>query len=268
MTVLATPLRVTAPGGKTDLMFMNAADRVPLGLALRATTARNKVIMRIGGGCANMQPYDKDLMINYFVRAFEGFGGVLFTGATRQFRGEGEDLTLDPMVTDLPGFIRDAYPNSGSVILGTVPRTGRPGLIGDSRFVLDKDGTGVNPSIELVVIVQPNPDTDADWDGDLPLYFGLMEHLKDDAGFTAVGVCAWNGGGVTAKEILASAKRGWPTFVVKGSGRKADEFAQKLEDRDPELLAQLPANHKLIIVSKERPEEFRVQLATHGFLSL
>ncbi len=254
------PYRVTAEGGRTKLWVMNrTGDQLPTAFALMATTVAHKVCLRVTGGCANMSDSDKAGLVDYFRQACSGFAGLFFTGATRQVK----DGKIDTMITDIPAYL--VPENPGSKALGTVPRTGQMSLVEDSRFEV-AEGLSINPGQAGVVIVQENPEANAGWNGDLAVYFGLMANLRENAGFSAVGTVAYNGGGVTAEEIMESARRGWPTILIQGSGRKTDEIAAKLLAADPDLMGKLPTNHKMVVVSSTDPQSLHAALIQAGFL--
>lgn len=254
------PWNVTAPGDKTRLLVMDRQEPFPVSFALLATTATDKVAIRIAGGCKGMELEDKAAMMEYFEQAFAGYAGMVWSGGTRQADGDGN---LDPMVTDLPGHI--ARSNGGCIALGSTPRTSYLRLVEESRLVLDDWGTGLNPDMSAILIVQNRADGELDWDGDLDQAFGLMGNLQRDAGFK-VGWIGWNGGGVTEKELVQSAKRGWPTVLIRGSQRACDELIAKLEAGDEELLAQVGERHGFLIADRSDPATLRQHLIEQGFL--
>ena len=235
------PYRVTAPGGKLNLVVMNSTDALPTAFALMGTKAADKVAIRLSGGCKGMSSADKEQMLGFFAEAFDGFRGVIWSGGTRQVDGDGR---TDPMVTDVPGVI--ARLNPGSVVLGTVPRTEMLTLQEDSRLVLNQYGNVLNPDMHGILV---------------------MQHWRDYAGFTALGLIAWNGGPVTREEIMRSAKKGWPTIVVTGTGRVADEISQQFIKGDLALMSQLPKEHQLWFTSKENPQTLHRLLKEKGFIA-
>ena len=241
---------------------MNRNEDFPTTFALMATTAGDKVVIRLSGGCKGMGPEDKKAMLEYFAAAGAGFRGMVWSGSTRSFTKDGE---LDPMVTDVPGVIAAANP--GCVALGSAPRTDILRLVGESRLVLDSYGTGPNPSMSGILIVQNGADGASDWDGDLDAAFGLMDKLVGFANFTRAGVIAWNGGPITRDEVMRSAKRGWPTIVIRGSGRAADELCAQLDAKDPALLDALPKEHKMVIADRADPTTLRKHLVDFGFIA-
>ncbi len=250
----SNPLGVTAPGGVSRILVIDRrAAELPVSFALMATRAADKVAIRVTGGCGGMEAVDKAEMIGYFRSALLGFAGVIWSGGTRNVTSDGK---LDPMVTDVPAFV--ALDNPTCVALATTPRTGVLQLRGDSRFQLDDDGTIPNPGVAAMLIVQEGADGDLGWDGDLDAYFRLMRQWRDAGGF-AVGIVAWNGGGVTKKEIDRSLALGWPTILVRGSGRAADEYAARVDSGELKSSAA-------IVVDRADPNTLRSALAKLGFL--
>jgi hypothetical protein len=251
-----TARTVTGAGGKTYLLIQDKRDQIPTTFALMATRAGEKVCLRISGGCKGMDGDDKRAMIGFFLMALEGFKGMIWSGGTRQFD---KDIVLDPMVTDIPGFI--AASNPECVALGSAPRTDVLRLTGESHLMLDDYGTAPNPAMNAILLVQDGAEGKLDWDGDLNAAFELMSNLKTHAGFKQVGVIAWNGGDITRDEIMRSINMGWPTFVIKGSGRAADKIATELEAGTLKV-----KQGNLIVVDKNDPINLRQMLITFGFI--
>ncbi len=257
---LGQPYKVTAPGGRTLILIKNTSDQLPVTFALMATRAKHKVAIRLSGGCKGMGPEDKASMLEYFSQAFNGFEGMIWSGGTRQLSSDGQ---IDPMITDVPGVI--AGRNPSCVALGSCPRTDVLSLQGESQLVLDNYGTRPNPGIAGLLIVQNGPEGKLDWDGDLGDVFGLMENLLTHGGFYRAGVVAWNGGAITRDEIIRSAKRGWPTIIVRGSGRVCDELADQIEACDEKLNAETNGHH-IQVVRKDNSLSLRAALFNHSFL--
>lgn len=254
-----TPYTVTAPEGQVKLVIMNATDGLPAAFALMGTRAERKVALRLAGGCKGMDADDKASMIAFFEEAFAGFRGLVWSGGTRAVK----DGEIDIMVTDVPGVI--AAGNPGSVALGTTPRTDMLRLQGESRLVIDEWGQMLNPDMSGILVVQNGPDGDMDWDGDLDAYFKLMENWQKFGAFKALGLIAWNGGGVTRTEIIRAAKKKWPVILVKGSGRATDKIIDGLEAEDTALIEELGTDAQIYIVTD--PGEMRNVLMDTGFLS-
>lgn len=249
------PYRVTAPDGKVHLVVMNATDGLPAAFALMGARADKKVAIRLSGGCKGMSSEDKEQMLDFFAAAFVGYKGVVGSGATRQVS---EDGLVDPMVTEVPGVI--AALNPGSVALGTVPRTEMLSLQGDSRIVLDQWGTVLSPSMSGILVVQNGPEGEMGWDGDLNIYFKLMQDWKTYGGFTALGMIGWNGGAITKDELERAIKLGWPTFLIKGSGRATDELIGEITTSGDTI------DPKTFVIEKDNPEILRDLLIGLGFI--
>ncbi len=249
---------VSAQGRKTNLMIMDVhKDQIPSTFALLGTSAGKKVAIRITGGCKGMSDDDKQEMLDFFSREFKGYSGLLWSGGTRSVNKDG---TLDPMVTDIPGLIANQNPTC--VALGTTPRTDNLSLQGESTLVLDESGTIPNPSMSGILLIQDGPEKGMDWDGDLDIYFQMMDNWKKYAAFEAIGTISWNGGGITRKEIERSIKNGWPTIVISGTGRASDDIANELKEGTLEV----PDNHQLITVNKNTDGELRNKLIEFGFI--
>jgi len=247
---------VTGQDGRTVLIIQDKGAQLPATFALMATRAARKVCIRISGGCKGMNADDKKAMMDFFQIAFKGFEGMIWSGGTRQFDKDGN---LDPMVTDVPGVV--AAGNPKCVALGSTPRTDVLRLVEESRLVLDDYGTAPNPSMNAILLVQDGAEGKLGWDGDLDAAFGLMDQLTQYGGFHRAGVIAWNGGAITRDEVMRSIKKGWPTIVVKGSGRAADEIAA-------ELVAGTFADKRenLYVVDKSSPHILRKLLIAERFI--
>jgi hypothetical protein len=200
-------------------------------------------------------------MLDFFTEAFGGYRGILWSGGTRQVA----DGKVDPMVTDVPGVIAAA--NQGCVALGTLPRTDMLSLQEDSRLVLDEWGTVPNPDMLGILIVQNGPDGQMGWNGDLDAYFALMKNWQVYAGFTALGLCSWNGGDITGDEIMRAISCQWPVFLVKGSGRVTDEIIAKWMDEDAAFLSKLPKNYdNIYVIDRDAPARLNAALYREGFM--
>ncbi|MFC1638479.1 hypothetical protein ACFL2R_03580 [Patescibacteria group bacterium] len=205
------------------------------------------------GGCKGMGPQDKLGLLEVGARIMFGYQGVYWSGGTRQADKHG---MIDPMVTDLPGFV--ARDNPDCIALGSAPRTDTLGLVDGARLVLDGWGTSPNPDLEALLIVQGDVNTALDWNGDLDTYFAIMQKWKQHAGFSAVGLMAWNGGAITEEEIMRSIALKWPTILFNGSGRITDEISQKV------LSGEVIGDH-IYVVNKDDVEGARKVLIQCGF---
>ena len=245
--------------GKVLLFVADSKGALPANYMLVATKAPKKVALRIAGGCKNMSQQDKLDMLNFFAQALDGYSGVLFSGGTRQLTPMGD---LDPMVTDVPGFV--ALHNHGIVALGTAPRTDVWSLQGESAFVLDGYNTLPNPTMDALLLVQDGPDAVLDWDGDVPMYLSIMDSWHKFAGFTNVGLISWNGGAVTEAEFKETANRKWLTVLVEGSGRATDDAIAAIRAGSPDALQ---GDH-VFIANKNDPDALRTRLIEAGYITV
>ncbi|HCC23807.1 TPA: hypothetical protein DF272_06565 [Candidatus Falkowbacteria bacterium] len=243
---------VTSQSRRTLILVQDFAQNVPAAFALLGSNARDKVALRITGGCSGMSESDKSDMLRFFELGMRGFAGVCWSGGTRAINQDG---SINLMVTEVPGVIASSNPDC--VALGTAPRTDIMSLRGESHLVFDENGATLNPSHEAILIVQDGADGRLGWDGDLRAYTQLMEQWKTYARFSALGVIAWNGGSVTKKEIINSAEHGWSTILVAGSGRAADEMIA-----DSNFISQ----SNVFIVHKDDPQNLRATLINLGFI--
>ncbi len=247
-----------------ELLVMKCDEALPVSFALMGTTVRDKVVLRIAGGCKNMSHEDRLGMLDYYATALGGYRGLLFSGGTRNLTEFGE---VDPMVTEIPGLI--AMLNKECVALGTMPRTDTMRLAGELRLTLDSHGTIPNPNMDGLLVVQKGASAldRLDWNGDLPAYFGLMENWLQCGGFTAGGLVSWNGGAVTREEIVGCLSRGWPAFLVEGTARVTDEVIDEVRKGAVDGVAEKNLKHA-VIVSKSDPGTLRTALIEYGFLKV
>ncbi len=262
---IANPHQVTAPGGKVKLFFVGQGE-VSANFQLMATCAAKHVMVRITGGCKGMNEADKIGMIHFFLTAYKGFRGLAFTGATRQTVNDQVDL----MVTDAAGFLAMDPRNAGCVALGTAPLVDIPTLQGNSRLVLDSYGTAPAPNMSGIMLVQDG-DSMLDWDGDLKSYFAMMDRLIQFANFKSAHIVAWNGGAITQTEIMLGAKRGWPIFLVNGSGRVTQDLALQVRAGNFSAFetAGVAERHfgNIIVVDKDDPMGLRDHLISRGIIT-
>jgi len=215
---------VTIPDGVVLLVMNRGQEQVPNAFALIGTRAKDKKCIRIAGGCKGLDEEGKTNMLEFFRHGFAGYAGIAFSGGTRTLTDDGK---MDPMVTDIPGII--AENNEGVIALGTAPRTGQFTLQGESVFTLDQYGTIANPSMAAILLVQNGAEGLLDWDGDVDVYFEAMKNWEQHADFQNA-IISYNGGGVTETEVRKGIKVGWPTILVKGSGRFTDQLIEEYEN--------------------------------------
>ncbi len=212
---------------------MNSSDVAPNSFvtALNDLPAQYRNVVRIAGGCGEMEPQEVAAVNEYFKTAFEGFGGILFSGGTAKYNKE--DGGRNFMVTELP--ITLAEGNSNIKVLGSFPRTeifrltgsdqGQANLLFNDNNI-DPEKTYLDAPdarYDELLAVQKNVNKLLDWDGDLEVYFNLMDTWRQGGAKTCI--VTYNGGGVTYKEALKAIEDGHKLIVINGSGRKSDELA-------------------------------------------
>jgi len=84
--------------------------------------------------------------------------------------------------------------------------------------------TIVHPGQDMVIAAMKPLTKDATWDDEVE-FCRHVTNLMVTYGAWRSLLVAYNGGGVTEREVRATAKRGWPVLIVQGSGRKCDELA-------------------------------------------
>ncbi len=226
-------------------------------LELKLTTAVDKVLVRFTGGCGGMSEEDAQGLYGIFTEAFDGFaGGIIFGGTRMLKRGDAEKIV--PGITEIPPMIRRKC--SRSVILGVVPKSQDLRLSEHGLVVSNEDGndffTIIHPEQDQCLVVQQSVDQGVDWEAEFKECIRITEDLKNFAGFQSLLV-SYNGGGVTEKEILATAELGWPILLINGSGRKTEEYAN-----NPWFLKKYPN----VVVVEKNAASIRKELISLGVI--
>jgi hypothetical protein len=191
------------------------ADRMPAALTVPLGELTLKALIRMIGG----MDLPADILYPFFDIALEGMsGGGLWSGATRCL---GADGSISPSVAEVVA--RIGQRDSSIFTAGSAPRTDQLRYQGESQLYLTK-GVIMNPSTQFVVLIQKGaePEDVLKWDGDVRKYLEFMLNLKKLMGFNVGGI-VYGGGGVTVTEATMAHEMGMPVFVVRGSGRQADE---------------------------------------------
>lgn len=257
------PFRVPSQVGATRFIVTSSASKVGLAVGAFMSTAPAQRGMRLAGGCANMSRGDKLGMIEYFLAAFENFTGFVSSGGTRQVDDENR---LDVMVTDVPAALLAQYGRERILTMSTTPRTGDMVLVENSRLVLDaQSGILPQPGVHMVIVIQSEFQHETlGWDGDVDDYLRLFhEFVKNGWKF---GMTVWNGGGLTKKEAILAVNLGWPVFVVRGSGRAADELAAQLDRQQPIAGVREDGYRRLCVVEKDDPGQLADQMRAFGLV--
>lgn len=254
------PFRVTVPGGRQPFVMAYTTDKsLPAAFVARVLEAEDKVITRLAGGVKGLPPEAEVEFVLYVEALMRGYRGVIFSGATREIR----DGRTRPTITDAAVAVKNANP--GTILLGSFPRTrGTFGLVEQSRLVVGEHDTAPNPDYDGFCLLQNGPEGELDWAGDLPFYFRMMDDAEVVYGFRRGGVIAGNGGAVTEKEILRSAKENRPTILIRGFAGKADEYAAQLTGtRRPRWVSK---DHNTVVVDRGDPEAGRDVLIDLGLI--
>lgn len=199
-------------------------------VALLLTSARQKCIVRVTGGCGNLSPEHAASMQQVLCEAFAGFAGAMLFGGTRMVLKRDHSIIV-PGITEIPPLIRAQNPRS--VVLGVVPRTQDFQIAPDLGMVVSSEPgnefiTIVHPDQDACLVVQHSADQDVLWEAEYEECMRITENLRTYAEWQSLLVC-YNGGGVTEKELLATAAWKWPVLLIEGSGRVTDRYASNEE---------------------------------------
>ena len=186
-------------------------------VALRLTRASHRYIIRFTGGCANMEECDAQGLYELFEDSFAYFSGAMLFGGTRMLKISNPKKVI-PGVTEIVARLKKICPNS--VSLGVIPRTQELKLTDYGLCVAtepDKDCfTVVHPEQDICLVVQISPDHVASWDAEAEECAEIINNLRVFAQWQSL-LISYNGGGVTEREIVNTAKRGWPVLLIEGS---------------------------------------------------
>lgn len=189
------------------------------------------------------------------------FSGLGLFGGTRMIRRDNPKVIV-PGITEVFPAIEPWCTNS--VFCGVLAKTSHlkisPHGIVMQNVPADPWVTIIHPNQTSCVLLQPSADTTATWDDEFKECVRIVDSLKDSQWKSLL--VAYNGGGVTEREIRTWAKLGkqnpfWQVLIVQGSGRKSDELAA-----DKEFLAEHPTVH----VCKNNVDDMREKLEDLGAL--
>lgn len=164
-----------------------------------------------------------------FVQAFRDFAGAILFGGTRMlFKSNFKTGRFG--ITELAPLIGEQNPDC--VILGVVPRTEElkfsPYGVIISEEPSDDFITILHPNQDICLIVQLSADNPEIWDAEYEECIEITNNLRQFAGWDSL-LISYNGGTVTEREILKTAKLGWPVLLINGSGRKTEEYANNID---------------------------------------
>jgi hypothetical protein len=236
-----------------------------------ARNIQRHFVMRLTGGCGLMTPEDAVGLAN-LQEALSGgkpaengdvqhprFAGFCLFGGTRMIRKDDPSVIV-PGITEVPPAISAQCPDAA--MLGVIAKVGHM-LYTPHGVVVHGEGSSdyatiVHPTQTSTVVLQPSADSLASWDDEAKECINICDALRNLQWQSLLTV--YNGGGVTEREILRWAKLGkidpfWRVLLIKGSGRKADEYAN-----DQEFLDEHPTVH----VCNNTVEDMRSKLLELG----
>jgi hypothetical protein len=206
-----SPRKLEFPNNNTAIS-LDVPDGVPAEEITRALgIEKPEVLILLMGGAARLEEETRPRVLQLFsrglVRAVGTRRGILMDGGTRAGIMEitGQAVADNDRKTPLLG----VAPKGKITFPGDI---GRPS--GEAAASLD-----MNHSHFVLV------DSD-EWGGETATLFRLAGWLSE--GIPVLGVLV-NGGDITRREVLTCVRRKWPVLVLKGSGRLADQIAEKWE---------------------------------------
>jgi hypothetical protein len=191
-------------------------------------------VIRYAGGCANLDEALKAGMPQYFLDAHKGIGKIVaFSGGTiateDRFDAAAQRTVrerVDFAITYIPSLLKGAY---GCYAMSTTPRTTQMSLDPDFGGLLITGHDRIDYTQDRAVIIQKDAIdiVDVDWAKDVLPYLGLMQKWQGQG--VNCAVLGFNGGGATWKELVWAVERSIPVLLIRGSGRKTDEFINMFE---------------------------------------
>ena len=168
----------TSPAPHTDprgcfLVVATPGEGLPQAFKLFATTALQKAIIRVAGGCKGFTAEASAAMMPFFLGGFAEKGGagaftrkykgVVFSGGTANADEDGD--LYDDMVTNVPAVLRAAY---NVVAMSTTPRTADMALERKhgGLVVGDTVSTRTDNRQDAAAAMPKSAPEPMDWDGD------------------------------------------------------------------------------------------------------
>jgi len=240
-------------------LFVKSRGEQTTKLSLMLTKAPRKCVVRLTGGCGNMSATDAEGLYDLYTQALSGFDGAIIFGGTRMVSRDNYD-TIIPGITEIPSRMREFCPNM--IVLGVIPKTEDLGLDPDLGLIVSSEPdkpfvTVVHPEQDIVLVVQTSVDDKEIWDAEFYECLRITKDLRDYGSFSSV-LISYNGGSVTEREILETAKNGLPVILIKGSGRKTDEYAANTD-----FLSTYRSN---VAVVEKDPIDLRMKLSEFGIM--
>ena len=223
------PIEVLFGNGNTAVVCVSSGDVRPaldcLGLSKGAAS---RPVLLVCGGAENLAggAFDRarEMLVPAIALAAKAAGALIIDGGTASG------------VMKITGMARTRHPEALPVLIGVAPA-------GKITYPGGPQGAGLTAFQEdhshfLLAAT-------AYWGGETALMFAAAQALAGGAGV----VLALAGGGKVARaEVLSAVRRGWPVFVIAGTGGLADELARlwlahRMPRRRP-LAALLPPGRK------------------------
>lgn len=205
-------------------------------LSLRLTAAKERFLVRLTGGCGYMNSEDSENLYSLFAQIFEDFQGAMIYGGTRMIN-KYDKKTIIPGITEIPSHMKEINPDF--ISLGVIPKSETMQLDPDVGLVVSYEDendyiTIIHPNQDICLIVQQSVDQGVNWETEAIECMDITQKLREIAGWNSLLV-SYNGGGITEKEIISTAKKGWPVLLIADSGRKTEEYA-----KNKDFLAKYP----------------------------
>lgn len=192
-------------------------------------------VIRYAGGCAGLADELKAAMPGFITESHKGIGKIVaFSGGTistedRNVDGRTVREVTGFAITYIPSLLRAAY---GCYAMSTTPRTTQMSLDREFGGLLVTDHDRLDYRQDRAIVIQHDavdiPADAVDWAGDVLPYLQMMQKWQERG--VNCAVFGFNGGGATWKELVWAVERNIPVILVRGSGRKTDEFISKFED--------------------------------------
>lgn len=257
---MANPLEGLISAARVPkLFFVDSQLQAESNVVATICRANRRKLVRITGGCGEMSDADSNGLLNLFTEAFAGFDGALLFGGTRMYTRT-TPKKVRPGITEIGPAIRRTNPNA--VVVGIIAKTGEM-VLDDEMIVGDSDRedfyTVVHPDQDVVLVVDVaasdkeknlqrrarnaeiceivrgfpqlaekyslDPQKLNAWDGEFLQCSSIIHILRTFSRWDSI-LPVYNGGGTTLKEVVDHVDRGWPTLIVEGSGRVADDIAR------------------------------------------
>ena len=208
---------IAFPNGNRALMVAPPAGTSASAILKALDIEQPKALILLSGGAAGLEEALKPRLFQLFSRGLARVaadaGALIIDGGTQS----GVMAMMGQGVADRGR----KSPLLGIAPAGKVTYSGGP-VPGGS-----KDSAPLDPNHSYFVLVDCN-----EWGGEIDMMYELADSLGKRIPVVTVLV---NGGPISKGEVLRSVRRGWPIFVIQGSGRLADEIA-KLHKEKPAFI--------------------------------